>query len=112
MTKTLLAAAALVALASPAFAGSNSCRGEVTADKDWVYVTDHVNEIGGRYDPATGKSLVFQGPPQPCKAKPNSAIGRRILAKCPVGTECWIEMPDDNKSTGHPFTKIISVERY
>ena len=40
MTKTLLAVAALLALATPAFAGSNSCRGDVTADKDWVYVTD------------------------------------------------------------------------
>jgi hypothetical protein len=111
MTKTVLAVAALLALATPAFAGSNSCRGDVTADKDWVYVTDYTNEIGGRYDPATKKSLVFQRPPEPCRAKIGSSIAHRILAKCPVGSVCWIDMPDDNKSTGHPFTKINSVER-
>jgi hypothetical protein len=110
MTKTLLAAAALLALASPAFAGSNACNGEVSADKDWVYVTDYINEIGARYDAATKTVLTYQGPVQPCRAKVGSPIARRILAKCPIGSECQIEMPDDG-STGWPIKKIIFIER-
>jgi hypothetical protein len=93
----------MIALAS-AHAGDNSCAGEISIDKDWVHIS--------------GDNAI---PPMPCKAKLNSATGRRILAKCPVGTKwCEVHMPLEGSARDKaldqhgnrlPITKIDVIHK-
>jgi hypothetical protein len=74
MFKFLTIAAILVALLSPAKAGSNECSGPIVIDKEWVRINEERNE-------------------RPCRVKLNSDLGRHVLAVCPVGADCELFLP-------------------
>ena len=78
--KRLIAAAALVLLATAAHAGDNSCFGLLV--------------VGPQFGTAihTGAN---NSPPNSnvCRFKTASPLGQRILRVCPNGSECLIEMP-------------------
>ena len=99
--KLLIALATTVALvgpaavASPAKAGANECVGTIVTDKQWVYVVDaglHTTE--GRL----------------CQAPLNSRIGRRILAACPVGSYCNIDIYNNDHDVSITVKKDIELE--
>jgi hypothetical protein len=92
---TLVATAALAALATPAMAGANDCVGTIVTDKEWVYVVDaglHTTE--GRL----------------CQAKLKSPIARHILATCPVGSYCNVDIYNNDNDVSIHVKKDIELE--
>jgi hypothetical protein len=88
-------ALALAAMASPAFAGDNSCTG-------WVSIVGANGYIHGDID--------GDGNEGHCTFSPASKTGKMIIAKCPVGTACHVQLPLEAKS--HPITTTrIQVTR-
>src|SRR5262245_6926570 len=92
MLKTLTAAAlTLTALAgatsTSAVAGDNSCVGYVSAGQ----IVDD------------GWSLPPSGV---CTFSPTSKVGKIILAKCPVGTTCRVELPLEANSRPITTTRV------
>jgi hypothetical protein len=88
MKKLLLTAAALIALTSAASAGSTRCEGHVVVGSEWTTVEDEsvvpLPKDHPRYTP-----------PDICRFKTNSALGKRILAKCPAGSLCNLDLAID-----------------
>jgi len=93
MTKTLLTAAALALLATPAFAFSNNCMGTLHAD----------------YIDASEYYTSPKSPAPACKFDPKSAIGKRILAVCKIDEICTVEMPDNTGAD--KIIRILKVYR-
>ena len=80
MKKNLLALAIVVVLASiPALAlvGSNECDGIVQVGEEWTTVAGEMGDYA----------------PNGCQFRTASKLGRRILAVCPDGSECQIDLP-------------------
>jgi hypothetical protein len=94
--KPLAVAVMSVAMLAAAHAGDNSCRGVTSVKKDFVYVTERPD-------------LRSNPPMPPCRAPLSSAIGKRILASCPVGSDCTVEMPLEGKTQDSKGT-ILRVE--
>ena len=93
--KTLTVAAALAGIASPAIAGANDCIGTIVTDKEWVYVVDAgLHTKDGRL----------------CQARLKSPIGRRILATCPVGSTCYVDIYNNDHDVSIPVKKNIELE--
>jgi hypothetical protein len=74
MFKPLAIAATSIAFLSTAKAGSNECSGPIVTDKEWVRINEEMNE-------------------EPCRVKLNSDLGRRVLAACPAGANCTLDLP-------------------
>lgn len=84
MKKLLLTAATLVALASPAMAGSMPCKGEMMLDKaGWASLL----ATGPKADDDTSDDEI-------CRFKANTPLGKRILKVCPVGSICEMDLVD------------------
>jgi hypothetical protein len=97
----LLLTTATMITASPAFAGSNTCYGKLTIHPEgWTTVIDQ-DGYG-------------------CQFQTKSPIGKKIIAVCPHGSECDIDIELDAKGGGSrepvPVIRyspkdIISVDR-
>jgi hypothetical protein len=88
MKKLLLAAVALAALSAPAYAGSNMCQGYIYVEGTTGYVAD---PLGDWSEPASDDAQ--------CSFSTTSKVGKMILAKCPVGWGCSIDLPLEAKRT-------------
>jgi hypothetical protein len=88
MKRLLLTAAALALLTTAAHAGLNLCEGTVRVGKEWTTV---------------------KGPNDDCRFKTASPVGRRILAACPDGSECQIDLPLSARSG--IITSVTSVRQ-
>ena len=85
--KKLLILIATVLIASPAQAAPG-CMGKVIVGAEWTTfentaVVPHPKEMA-RYVPSNA-----------CRFKTKSAVGKRILAKCPNGSECTVYLSLD-----------------
>ena len=74
-TFTLLTLALGLFAVSPAFAGSNVCEGKVAVGTEWTTI------IGDTGDFA----------PNGCRFRSNSPAFKKIIAKCPNGSECAVD---------------------
>jgi hypothetical protein len=76
-----LLALGVVVVLSPisgaAKAGSNECDGIVQVDQEWTTVSGEIGDYA----------------PKGCRFLTASQLGRRILAVCPDGSECQIQLP-------------------
>ena len=91
--KKLLILIATVLIASPAQAAPG-CMGKVIVGAEWTTfentaVVPHPKEMA-RYVPSNA-----------CLFKTKSAVGQRILAKCPNGTQCTVYLSGPNKLDHH-----------
>jgi hypothetical protein len=102
MKKLLIALAMTVALVGPASAGANDCIGTVMTDKDWVYVVD----LGSVADP--GGSYTAEG--RLCQAPLKSRNARRILATCPVGSLCDVDVYNNDRGGTKVVKKTIELK--
>jgi hypothetical protein len=94
MRKLLLTAAALLALTSAAPAGSTTCQGEVVVGSEWTTVEDESTVPLPKDHPR-------YSPPDVCRFQTTSALGKRILAKCPAGSTCLLDLSIENKPSDH-----------
>lgn len=92
MKQTIIAAAVLLASITAAHAGSNMCGGTIQVGPEWSTVKGL-----GDYEP------------DGCRFKTASPLGRRIIAACPNGSECEINMPLGKRSP--VITSITNVEK-
>ena len=77
--KRLIAAAAIMLLATTAHAGDNSCFGLLVVGPQWTAI-----HTGANNSPPNSNV---------CRFKTASPLGQRVLRVCPNGSECLIEMP-------------------
>ena len=92
--KRLLTAAALALLTTTAHAGMNRCTGTVLVGNEWTTVKGDLDDYA----------------PDGCRFKTVSKLGYRILAACPNGSVCQIDiMPLDNRSP--TLTNVSHVEQ-
>ena len=89
-------AGACCATASPSWAWQNSCNGVISANGN---IHDAVSEELNNYKPGE----------MDCSFDPKSAIGKRIVKICPVGTFCLIELPDN--TSGNPIRRIYEIKK-
>jgi hypothetical protein len=75
-----------------AHAGSNTCEGNVMVGKEWT----------------TAKGDTGDFAPDGCRFLTSSKLGRRIIAACPDGSQCLIDVPLNKRS--HTITSITNVE--
>jgi hypothetical protein len=93
--KSFYLTAALLALtASTAFAGDTTCSGTIVVGPEWTAV----QELPTDY-------------PMNCRFKTASELGKRILRKCPNGSQCELHLstanhPNDYRWDGK-FTTIV-----
>jgi hypothetical protein len=92
MKLSLLAAAAIALLTTAANAGSNSCGGTVQVGPEWTTVKGDLGDFA----------------PNGCRFQTASKLGRRIIAACPNGSECMIDVPLNKRSS--TITSITNVE--
>jgi hypothetical protein len=89
----------MLAFARPAMAGSNECEGLVKVGKEWTTVKSDLGDFA----------------PDGCRFRTASKLGRHILAECPDGSNCTINVPLDlipknpNEHQSPIITKIDSV---
>ena len=96
-TGTVIAAALLAATAT-AHAGVNTCEGTVQVGKEWTMVVGDT----GNYAP------------NGCRFPTASSLGRRILATCPNGSQCLIdvslkELKEGSDTPGKPPRTIKAI---
>jgi hypothetical protein len=77
-----------------ALAGDNSCLGIVATGLKWSTIT--------------GEAIGEQKP-YVCRFLTSSKIGRQILAKCPGGTSCLIEMPLPPPQDGSSINTVTKM---
>jgi hypothetical protein len=75
--KWYAAATVMMVCSGPAFAGSNECDGVVKVGPEWTTVVGDMGDYA----------------PNGCRFRTNSELGRKLLAKCPDGSECQITLP-------------------
>jgi hypothetical protein len=61
---------------------------------EWTTVEDAMSEPLPKDHPR-------YSPPEVCRFKTNSPLGKRILAKCPAGTMCTLDLSIENKPSDH-----------
>lgn len=88
----MIAAAVLLTSFTAAQAGSNTCEGTVTVGKEWTTIKGDLGDHA----------------PEGCRFQTSSKLGRRIIAACPEGSECQIDIPLNNRSS--TVTSITHVE--
>jgi len=97
MRKLLLATVTLAAMTSAAQAGAVTCKGEVFNDTPgWTTIADRSPD----------------SPDEFCRFKTKSPVGKRILAKCPVGSTCDIDLLNErniNVAQSHSWTIITII---
>jgi hypothetical protein len=86
-------AGTLALISNGGLAGSNSCFGVVSAGPKWSTITETI--VGQR--------------PYVCQFLTSSKIGRQILAKCPDGTTCNIEMPLPPPQDGSSINRVTKM---
>jgi hypothetical protein len=90
---TLITAFVFASLAiTAAHAGSNACGGIVQVGPEWTTVKGDLGDFA----------------PDGCRFQTASKLGRRILAVCPDGSECMIDVPLGKRSS--TITSITNVE--
>jgi hypothetical protein len=87
------AAAVLLASLTAARAGSNTCEGTVTVGTEWTTVKSQYGDYA----------------PDGCRFQTASKLGRRIIAACPDGSQCMIDVPLNKRS--NTITSITNVEK-
>ena len=92
MRITLTAFAVASIAITAAHAGSNTCEGTVTVGKEWTTVKGDTGDMA----------------PGGCRFQTASKLGRRIIATCPDGSQCLIDVPLNKRS--HTITSITNVE--
>lgn len=95
--RRLIMTAALALLTTAAHAGVNTCEGTVQAGAEWTMV---VGETGNYA-------------PNGCRFATASKLGRRILAVCPNGSQCLIdvslrELEDIDKLCPNPNARCMA----
>jgi hypothetical protein len=90
MHKFLAAAALTLALICHAHAGDTSCRGTVVVGPEWTTVEDEATVPLPKDHPRYAPNSI-------CRFKTESPLGKRILAKCPNGSQCEISLSIANK---------------
>jgi hypothetical protein len=94
MRITLMTAFAAASFAiTTAHAGSNVCEGAVQVGKEWTTVKGEFGDYA----------------PEGCRFQTASKLGRRIIAACPDGSECMIDVPLTKRSS--TITSITNVVR-
>jgi len=104
--KPLAIAAALAATVIPAQAGDNSCTGVIQANG----VIDTTMYMSNSRYGEPGWDQWPQPQTDECRFDPKSTIGKRILAKCPIGSTCNVRMPLEYR--GKTIGKIENVEKW
>jgi hypothetical protein len=95
MNMIIIAGLAIMLLASTAaMAGSTGCRGTVVVGPEWTTV-EHEATI------SLPKDHPRYSPPPICRFKTASPLGKRILRKCPNGSECTLDLSIANKPKDH-----------
>jgi hypothetical protein len=95
--KKLLPLAVVVVLASitgVAQAGSNECDGVVQVGKEWTTVSGEMGDYA----------------PNGCRFRTASKLGRRILAVCPDGSNCQIDLPLKSWPVPSPDAPVKPVQ--
>jgi hypothetical protein len=90
---TLFAIANMIALAAPAHAGSNECVG-------YVLKGGHIVDDDNTWSSPIGDHCTFNV---------NSAVGRKILSKCPIGSACRIDL--DLEASRNPIKRTLRIEK-
>jgi hypothetical protein len=95
MKWTIMTIAAALLMTTAVHAGSNFCEGTVKVGSDWTTVVANDDTENG------------------CRFKTSSKLGSRILATCPNGAECRIELPSEPSSPTSPksYSWIARNER-
>jgi hypothetical protein len=104
MKTLLLTAAALVALTGAAQAGSFPCEGEVVVNAGWASLLA-----------TEPKADDDKSPDQICRFKANTPLGKRLLAKCPVGSICNMDLYDGgvgNHITYNHGVTIVTITKW
>ena len=91
MKTLLLTAAALVALTGAAQAGSFPCEGEVVVNAGWASLKDDTTSD------------------QICRFKADTPLGKRLLAKCPVGSICWMDLYDGGVGNYITYNRGVTI---
>jgi hypothetical protein len=104
--RTALLTALVLLAATPAWAGSTGCRGEVVVGPEWTTIEDTSISPLPKDHPRYSPNPV-------CRFKTATPLGKRILKKCPNGTECSIELsiaskPKDHRVEG-PYENIYTI---
>ena len=92
MKRTMIAAAVLLASITAAHAGSNACGGTLQVGPEWTTVKGDLGDFA----------------PDGCRFLTASKLGRHIIAVCPNGSECMIDVPLNKRSS--TITRITNVE--
>jgi hypothetical protein len=93
MRTIMTAAAALLATITAASAGSNVCEGTVQVGKEWTTIRGEFGDYA----------------PEGCRFQTASKLGRRIIAACPNGSECQIDIPLNKRQS--TITSITNVTK-
>jgi hypothetical protein len=93
MRRILITAALVAVTITTAYAGSNVCEGTVLVGKEWTTVKGEFSDYA----------------PDGCRFLTVSKLGRRIIAACPDGSECQIDVPLTKRSSS--ITSITSVRK-
>jgi hypothetical protein len=99
--KKLLILIATVLIASPAQAGG--CMGKIIVGSEWTTFDNSASmphRDGSRFSPSPT-----------CRFKTNSALGKRILGKCPNGSQCTVYL-SDNKSDHHVASEHLTINKW
>jgi hypothetical protein len=101
MKHLLLIATVLIASSAQAAPG---CMGKIIVGPEWT--TFENPEVVPH-----PKEMIKYVPSQACRFKTNSAIGRRILAKCPNGSQCTVYLSPD-KLDHHVGSEHLTITKH
>jgi hypothetical protein len=107
MRTLVITTAVLVAFASAAHAGDNSCLGKIVIDGSQAKIVTNTVKIQGLPDV----------PPRVCGTfEVASKVGVQILKTCPGGSTCFVDQPlprggDVSRKTSLEIKKPTAIER-
>jgi hypothetical protein len=107
MRKLLIITAAVLAFASAAQAGDNSCLGTIIINGDQAKVVAQAIKLPGLPEQPAWVCATFSA---------SSAVGQKILKVCPNGSTCLIDQPlprggDVSRKTSVEIKKPTAIER-
>jgi hypothetical protein len=105
MKKLLMATALVLAFSCSASAGYTGCTGTVVVGSEWTTIADEAPVPLPKDHPRYTPNAI-------CRFKTASALGKRILNKCPDGSKCELSLsianhPKDHRWEEDKFFTII-----